>query len=108
MAAHPQPLDRCPNTNGDFKGRRMRRSLGFGLLVLCFACAPAVERALAEISAVEAAASEFVGYAHAFDYPAMRANATPDFEILIFGQRMGMDEFEALLRGLEERRGDNR
>lgn len=84
----------------------MRRNLGFGLLVLvpCFACAPEVERGPAETNAIEAAASAFLSYAHGFDYPAMRANATPDFEILIFGQRMGMDEFEALLRGMEQSR----
>ncbi len=35
----------------------------------------------------------------------MRAAATVDFEILIFGLRLDMDGFEEFMQGMEERRG---
>lgn len=58
----------------------------------------------AAISEIDEAAAAFVSYAHAFDYPAMRAQATADFEILIFGQRLSLNEFIDLLRRMEESR----
>lgn len=82
----------------------MKRNRVLGLLLACVACAPAAEHAPADSSEVNAAAEAFLGYAHAFDYATMRANSTPDFEILIFGQRLSMDGFVDLLRGMEERR----
>ena len=54
---------------------------------------------------VEVAARRFVDLAHNFDYVALRAAATTDYEMLFDGRRMDLDDFEALLRGMEERRG---
>lgn len=59
----------------------------------------------AALAEVNAAAAEFLSYAHSFNYMAMRENAMPDFEILIFGQRLSLDGFIALLQEMEESRG---
>ncbi len=76
-----------------------------GLLIAAsFACAPQEQENPADPSEVHAAAVAFLDHAHTFDYEAMRADATADFEILIFGRRMDMDAFQTLLRGMEEGR----
>ena len=69
------------------------------------ACAPQVQNSTADPSKVHTAAQAFLAHAHTFDYTAMRADATADFEILISGKRMDMDAFESMLREMEERRG---
>lgn len=78
-------------------------TIGF-FLAASFACAPNGREGPIDLSDVHAAAQAFLDHTHAFDYAAMRADATADFEILIFGQRMDIDAFETLLRGMEERR----
>jgi len=84
----------------------MKTSGQLGLLVIVFfACTPQGQEVHTDLGDIHAAAEAFVDYAHTFDYAAMRANATDDFEILIFGKRMDMDAFQALLQGMEERRG---
>jgi hypothetical protein len=75
------------------------------VLVASFACTPQSQAPPADPSEVEAAARAFLDHAHTFDYVAMRAAATSDFEILIFGRRMDLDAFEALLREMEDSRG---
>ena len=85
----------------------MRGSLWMfiGLLIaVSFACAPQEPENLGDPGEIRAAAVAFLDYAHTFDYEAMRANATADFEILIFGRRMDMDAFETLLRRMEKER----
>ena len=69
------------------------------------ACTSRAEDGLEDPSEVHAAAQAFLTRKHTFDYAAMRANATKDFEILISGKRMDMDAFEAMLREMEESRG---
>jgi hypothetical protein len=59
----------------------------------------------AALSQVEDATQTFFDAAHAFDYAAMRAGATPDFEMLYSGRRMTLDDFVEMLRGMEEARG---
>jgi len=77
----------------------MKGLLGL-VLVASFACtAPR-----SDPTEVEEAAKRFLDYVHTYDYEAMRAAATVDFEILIFGRRMDTDGFEAFMRGMEERR----
>jgi len=84
----------------------MKETALLGLvLVASFACTPQGQAPPADPSEVEAAARAFLDHAHAFDYVAMRAAATSDFEILIFGRRMDLDAFEAFLREMEESRG---
>jgi hypothetical protein len=82
----------------------------FVLILAATACAPPAnqEPATDETASprdVEAAARAFLDHSHAFEYVAMRAAATSDFEILIFGRRMDLDAFEAFLREMEESRG---
>ena len=77
------------------------------LLLVSFACAEREQDGLVDPGEVEAAAVAFVDYAHTYDYAAMRANATPEFEILIFGRRMDMDAFVTLLSEIEEQREGN-
>ena len=77
----------------------MKGLLGL-VLVASFACtAPP-----SDPTEVEEAAKRFLDYVHAYNYEAMRAAATVDFEILIFGRRMDMDGFEVFMHGMEERR----
>ena len=76
-----------------------------GLLIAAgFACAPQEPENLDDPSEIRAAVVAFLDYAHTFDYEALRAAATADFEILIFGRRMDMDAFQTLLRGMEAER----
>lgn len=82
----------------------MRTYLVLALLATSVACSPETQEATNDPGTVNAAAEAFLDYNHAFDYAAMRANATADFEIIIFGQRMDMDGFEELLRRMEESR----
>jgi hypothetical protein len=84
----------------------MKETALLGLaLVASFACTPQGLAPPADPNEVEAAARAFLDHAHAFDYQAMRAAATSDFEILIFGRRMDLDAFEVFLREMEESRG---
>lgn len=82
----------------------MGRYPAIASVLMGLAVGPRPTRAQTDVSEVHAAAEAFLNYVHAFDYSSMRANATADFEILIFGRRMGLDEFEDLLRGMEEDR----
>ena len=82
----------------------MRVTLIGLLIAASFACAPQEPEKLDDTGEIRAAAETFLAHAHAFDYEAMRASATADFEILIFGRRMDMDAFETLLRSMEEER----
>ncbi len=58
----------------------------------------------ANVSAVEEAAQAFFDAAHSFDFEAMRAGATSDFEMLYNGRRMTLDDFIGMFRGMEESR----
>lgn len=75
------------------------------ILSASFGCAPQGQAPPPNPSEVEAAARRFLDYAHAFDYAAMRAIATPDCEILLDGRRMDLDGFEAFLREMEKNLG---
>ncbi len=82
------------------------------MALLVAACAPAEEQAkpaaeeavqpvaaeAQEPTQVEQAVQDFLDFAHAYDYESLRAAATQDFEILIAGQRMALEEFEGFLR----------
>lgn len=85
----------------------MQRSVLLSCLVVAAACGQLPddsEGLAASVAEVDDAAAAFLNYAHAFDYTALRANATPDFEILIFGQRLSLDGFIDLLRAMEASR----
>lgn len=62
------------------------------------------ESSAAALAEVETAAVAFLSYAHSFDYAALRASATPDFEILIFGQRLSLNGFIDVLSEMEASR----
>lgn len=74
-----------------------------GLLVLVLVASFACTAAPSDPTEVEDAARRFLDYVHTYDYEAMRAAATGDFEILIFGLRLDMDGFEDFIQGMEER-----
>jgi len=76
-------------------------------LLFCFACSPQVEVPSTSPFDVERVAQQFLDHAHSFNYEGMRAVATSDFEILIFGRRMDIDEFEEMLREIEASRDGN-
>ncbi len=79
--------------------------LSLSFSILSFSCTNQPQGPSADTSVVEVAARRFVDLAHNFDYVALRAAATTDYEMLFDGRRMDLDDFEALLRGMEERRG---
>ena len=84
----------------------MKETTILGLVVAAsFACTPQGQTPPADPNEVEAAARAFQQHAHTFDYVALRAATTPDFEFLMDGLRMDLDGFEALLREMEESRG---
>ena len=78
--------------------------LGVVLIILSLSFVAQAQTPPADTNAVEEAARQFVEYAHQFDYPALRAAATDEFEMLFDGRRMTLDGFEDLLGGMEERR----
>jgi len=55
-------------------------------------------------SEIEVAAREFQDFAHSFNYKGVREATTPNFEFLMFGQRMTLDEFESMLRDMAAER----
>ena len=71
------------------------------VLILAAACTEQSDDPQFDPSEIEAAARQFQDFAHAFNYSGLREATTPNFEFLIFGQRMTLDEFETMLRGME-------
>ena len=80
------------------------RSLGLLLAVLCPSWPAQGQAPPMDVHAVEEAAQRFVDHSHDFDYEALRAAATSDFEMSFAGTRMDLDGFEAMLREREEAR----
>lgn len=74
------------------------------LCVVLAACATSDQTANLDPGELEAAATAFIEHSHAFDYAAMRESATESFEMIIFGQRLDLDGFEAMLREMESSR----
>jgi hypothetical protein len=86
----------------------MRISVVLILVVIVASCGQAqvgrLQEPSEEVAAVNAAAAAFLSDAHSFDYAALRANATSDFEILEFGQRLDLDGFIERLGEMERSR----
>ena len=82
------------------------RSLTFWALTLTvvLACTPQSNAPSPNRDENEAAAREFQDLAHSFDYAGLRAVTIADFEFLIFGRRMNLYDFEAMLREMEASR----
>ena len=79
----------------------MKGSFVAGFVVLAaLSCAREAEQS-EQPTQVEQAVQDFLDFAHAYDYESLRAAATQDFEILIAGQRMALEEFEAFLRAMD-------
>lgn len=73
-------------------------------LLLASACTAQSGDPQYDPSEIEAAARQFQDFAHSFNYKGLREATTPNFEFLIFGQRMTLDEFETMLRDMEAER----
>lgn len=85
----------------------IRSTNGF---LVCFlltsvGCTNCVHNLHDEVALVEKAARRFVGYAHDFEYEALRQAATHDFEMFYDGRRWGMTDFVRYLMEIEDRRG---
>ena len=75
----------------------------FGFILLTgLACSPQPEPGL-DATEVEAAIRRFYDHISSYDYAALREASTPNYELLEQGERMDMDEFESMLRGMETR-----
>jgi hypothetical protein len=70
-------------------------------LIMASSCTVQSDNPPYDPSEIEAAARQFQELAHTFNYEGLREATTPDFEFLIFGQRMTLDEFETMLRSME-------
>jgi hypothetical protein len=73
-------------------------------LILTFGCTPQSDSPLYDPGEIEVVAREFQNLAHSFNYEGLREVTTADFEFLIFGRRMSLDEFEAMLMDMEATR----
>jgi len=73
-------------------------------LILASACSAPPDDPPHDSSEIEVAARNFQDLAHSFNYEGLREATTPNFEFLIFGQRLSLDEFEAMLREMEAER----
>ena len=78
--------------------------LGICLAILSFGCTDQAQGPVADTEVVERAAHRFIDLAHDFDYAGLRAATTADYEMLFDGRRMALEDFEAMLRGMEESR----
>ena len=78
------------------------------VLILAAACTEQSDDPQFDPSEIEAAARQFQDFAHSFNYSGLRETTTPDFEFLIFGRRMTLNEFETMLLDMEaEREGQH-
>lgn len=73
-------------------------------LIIASACTAQSDDPQYDSGEIEAAARQFQDLAHTFNYEGLREATTPDFEFLIFGQRMTRDEFETMLKAMEAER----
>ncbi len=70
-------------------------------LLLASACTPLSEEPVLDSGDVENTAREFQVLAHTYNYEGLRNATTADFEFLIFGSRMNLDEFESMLQDMQ-------
>ena len=73
-------------------------------LLIASSCTTQSDNPPYDPSEIEAAARQFQELAHTFNYEGLREATTLDFEFLIFGQRMTLDEFETMLRAMAAER----
>ena len=73
-------------------------------LIMASACTAQSDNPPYDPSEIEAAVRQFQDLAHTFNYGGLREVTAPEFEFLIFGRRMTLDEFETTLRAMEAER----